>query len=147
MKIKRQITNNAKGFTLVEILVSITILSIIVVTFLTFFIQSAKTNASSVNMLDATYVAQSQMEEVYNLSTNVNYNQVKNELEGMGYTSTESGSEVIAAANIDEYTIRIRLDKPDEDDLGNIVIEVKDKTGKIKAKMETTIKWPKAEGV
>lgn len=142
----RQIKHSSHGFTLVELLVSITILSIIVVTFLTFFIQSAKTNASSEDMLDATYVAQAQMEEIYNLSTKLIYSQVKSELDRMGYTSTDSKIGINASKIADEYEVMIRLHKPGEDHLGNVLTEVKDKTGKVRAKMQTTIKWQRTEG-
>jgi len=59
---------NEKGLTLVEILASITILSIIIVSLLSMFIQSSRSNQYSENILNATYVAQSQLEEIINLS-------------------------------------------------------------------------------
>jgi prepilin-type N-terminal cleavage/methylation domain-containing protein len=58
--------NYEKGLTLIEILISISILSIILVTFLTFFTQSANVNKTSKNIGDATYVAENCMEEISN---------------------------------------------------------------------------------
>lgn len=60
---------NEKGLTLVEVLASIVILSLIVVTFLTFFINSARTTEISQENLDASFFAQQYMEEVYNIVT------------------------------------------------------------------------------
>ncbi|MEH7176393.1 type IV pilus modification PilV family protein [Neobacillus vireti] len=56
---------NEKGMTLIEILASIVILSIIVVSLLSFFVQTARSNNVSKNIMDATYVAENEMEEVY----------------------------------------------------------------------------------
>lgn len=60
---------NEKGLTLVEVLASIVILSLIVVTFLTFFINSARTTEISEENLNASFIAQEYMEEVYNIVT------------------------------------------------------------------------------
>ncbi|MEH7276289.1 prepilin-type N-terminal cleavage/methylation domain-containing protein [Neobacillus vireti] len=57
---------NEKGFTLVEILTSIVILSIIIVSLLTLFVQSSRINNYSKGMMEATYIAESSMEEINN---------------------------------------------------------------------------------
>jgi prepilin-type N-terminal cleavage/methylation domain-containing protein len=57
---------NEKGLTLIEVLASIVILTIIGVSLLTFFVQSARSNNLSKTILDATYVAQTQIEEINN---------------------------------------------------------------------------------
>lgn len=59
---------NETGLTLVEVLASIVILSLIVVTFLTFFINSARTTEMSEDTLDASFFAQKYIEEVYNIA-------------------------------------------------------------------------------
>ncbi len=68
------------GLTLVEVLASIVILSMIVVTFLTFFINSARTTKVSETMLDASYVAQEKMESIYFQSTLLTYQQLIDDL-------------------------------------------------------------------
>ena len=73
-----------KGITLIEILVAIVILGMIALSFIPLFIQSARTNSHSEEMIDATYVAQSFLEEIYFLSENPDIN-IKNELLNMGY--------------------------------------------------------------
>ena len=55
---------NEKGLSLIEILASTVILSIIIVSLLTFFVQSSKTNHYSKDIIDATYIAQNTVEEI-----------------------------------------------------------------------------------
>ncbi len=66
---REKIIGNEAGLTLVEVLASIVILSLIVVTFLTFFINSARTTEISKENLNASFIAQEYMEEVYNIVT------------------------------------------------------------------------------
>ncbi|RHW42724.1 hypothetical protein D1B31_03830 [Neobacillus notoginsengisoli] len=53
------------GVTLVEVLASITILFIIIVSMLPMFVQSTRSNSHSKTIMDATYVAAANMETVY----------------------------------------------------------------------------------
>ncbi|MFL2070942.1 prepilin-type N-terminal cleavage/methylation domain-containing protein [Marinilactibacillus psychrotolerans] len=57
-----------EGTTLIELIVAIAILSIVVTSFLIFFVQSSQTTQSSENITDATYLAQEEMEYLYHLS-------------------------------------------------------------------------------
>jgi type II secretory pathway pseudopilin PulG len=58
-----------KGLTLIEILASITILFIVIMSLLSFFVQSSRTNTTSKKIADATYVAEGCMEEISNSVT------------------------------------------------------------------------------
>ena len=58
-----------KGLTLIEILASLTILSIIIVSILAMFVQSSRVTNYSSNKIDATYVAESIMEQMTNVVT------------------------------------------------------------------------------
>lgn len=51
-----------EGMTLVEVLASIVLLSLIITTFLSFFIQAAKTNNRTDAINEATFIAQEQIE-------------------------------------------------------------------------------------
>lgn len=66
----KRYAKNESGLTLVEVLASIVILSLIVVTFLSFFINSARTTEISGDNLDASFIAQEYMEEIYNIVAN-----------------------------------------------------------------------------
>lgn len=57
--------SNEKGVTLIEIIISLAILMIIIIPFLTMFTHSTVTNSRSETMLDATFVAQRVMEDIY----------------------------------------------------------------------------------
>ena len=60
-KIKHSISGE-EGMTLVEVLASILLLSLIITTFLSFFIQAAKTNNRTDAVNEATFIAQEQIE-------------------------------------------------------------------------------------
>lgn len=63
IKINRHMKES--GLSLVEVLASIVILSLILITFTMMFLYSAKTGKTSENIIDATYVAQTEMEKIY----------------------------------------------------------------------------------
>ncbi|MEK4228865.1 prepilin-type N-terminal cleavage/methylation domain-containing protein [Solibacillus sp. FSL H8-0538] len=57
-----------KGISLIEVVASIVLISIILISFFGLFIQSAKTGKASEEIVDATYVAQQKMEFYFNFS-------------------------------------------------------------------------------
>lgn len=59
---------NDRGLTLIEVIASLVIISIILISLLGLFVQSKKTNVSSEGIHDATYEAQKAMEQLYTLS-------------------------------------------------------------------------------
>lgn len=59
---------NNRGLTLIEVIASLVIISIILISFLGLFLQSKKTNVSSEGIQDATYEAQKVMEQLYTLT-------------------------------------------------------------------------------
>lgn len=67
-KFLKKTVSDVKGFTLVEILVSVVILGILVAPFLSVFELSYKSNKSSNDISDATYIANQRMEYLYGLS-------------------------------------------------------------------------------
>src|SRR5699024_10249125 len=81
---------NENGLTLVEVLASVVLLTIIITIFLNVFIQSAKTNTTSEEVVDATYLAQTEMERIYSKSLETTYSERENAFENLGY-STLSG--------------------------------------------------------
>ena len=92
MKIKDRKQSN-KGFTLVEVLVAIVILSIIVVPLLSAFVVSAKTNAKARMTLRVTTLAQNIIEELkaYSLEESAaQYNGIGNAITGESMASYET---------------------------------------------------------
>ncbi|MDP4156046.1 MAG: hypothetical protein Q8929_10460 [Bacillota bacterium] len=59
--------SSEKGLTLIEILASVIILFILILTLIPMFVQSARTNNSSAKIMDATYLAESSMEMIENM--------------------------------------------------------------------------------
>lgn len=54
-----------RGISLVEVVASLVLITIILISFFSFFVQSKKTHVASESIVDATYIAQQEMEEVY----------------------------------------------------------------------------------
>src|SRR5690625_1535574 len=71
---------NQKGLTLIEVLVSIVIISIILLAILFVLLQIIRTNKTSQEIVNATYVAQKEMEEMYRVSQNEDFDAWINDL-------------------------------------------------------------------
>lgn len=117
-----------EGMTLVEVLASIVLLSLIITTFLSFFIQAAKTNNRTDAINEATFIAQEQIELLtYYAATKT----VEDTLELM---ETESNG----------FVIESNLTKKSNETLYTGTVEVS-KEGKAYAKMETRLSFRAAE--
>lgn len=73
-----------KGLTLIEVLVAIVLLGVIVVSFIPLFIQSTRINTQSKDMINATYVAQTLLEDIHFISRESD-DDFKIKLISMGY--------------------------------------------------------------
>ncbi len=88
-----------RGATLVEVIASFVILVILLVSFFTFFIQTKQTTKNSEEIVDATYIAQTEMEKIYRLSTNNSKSNAEISITkdinagGLGYTKECTGYE------------------------------------------------------
>ena len=65
---RRIIKCDENGISLIEVIASILLISIILISFYGMFIQSKKTNVTAESTGDATYFAQTEMEDIYQLS-------------------------------------------------------------------------------
>lgn len=136
---------NTKGLTLVEVLVSIILISIILFTFFSLFIHSAKTGKTSEEVVDATYLAQVEMERLYEVSRNGDFNygidEIVKSLLYKRLTSTNP-DEHIFARTIDGLYIKLKLKKHTYQGMNYLVIEVfEEENGPSRAKMETILEW------
>lgn len=127
MKVMKRKNNKIRwsdesGMTLVEVLVAIALISMIVTTFLSFFIQAAKTNNRTSDINRATFIAQAHLETL---------NQ---------YTSY---SEIEKAKLLDDqeeegFTIKTTMDKPEDNTTTLYLTKVTvTKGGKAYADMQT----------
>lgn len=142
-----QKTCKLKGMTLIEIIVSLALLAIVIVPFLTMIVNSTRTNRTSEDILDATYVAQSNMEELYSLSiSDDTFKQDLLQLSGNGFIET-----VIVTDKDYNYTkekdgfyvkIEIRGSKY-EGNLVKVLVKVYNNSamGKLESQMETILSW------
>ncbi|WP_079708358.1 type IV pilus modification PilV family protein [Paraliobacillus ryukyuensis] len=134
-----------KAMTLVEVLVSIMILSIIVVTFLTFFIQSRKTVNLSDDISDATYTAQTEVEYIYHLSETKDFDTALNDLK---VSDPDGDGEVQFTKEVDGEKVEVAMSTAKDsngnvidDKLKSVLVKVYDQSNKLKGQMETKILW------
>lgn len=134
--------SSQRGVTLIEILVSIIILSIIIISLLSMFVQSSRSNSVSKNVMDATYLAETEMEVMYNLinsstslaalSTPSGYTQKSKTISTAIYEKSVTGHNVVAEiTNETNPLVRIK-----------VKITNSNKT-KEEAKMELLLSWEK----
>lgn len=143
--------NEINGFTLVEVLASIVILSILLISFLLIFLQTMKTTNTSEDIIDYTYIAQTEMEKVYEL-TKEPYTDRNNAIATIGYSHVgeEDGWESLTMEASDDQVLTKISWKIDEDEEGTMEspltkfrIQVFDKNdlAKPKVQMENWLEW------
>lgn len=142
-KIKKQIMMEETGITLVEVIASIALLSVIMMLFFMVFSQFLNTSNKSEDIISATYVAQTEMEQLYQLSKTVSISEVEDKLLENGYINIGMIDEWIVFEKYEQYDIRIKLKLLDEEtNLEPVVIEVYDpSTSKLETKMESLFTW------
>lgn len=120
MKDKYNDNNSESGLTLVEILAGIVILALMILTIAVVFTQTARTNKASENILDATYVAQTELEHINNISKETNPE--LRDTEGYQQQPNEADWQIFhKQINNTNYFVEIRLkdaDTSDQDDHG-----------------------------
>lgn len=137
-----------KGFTLVEILVSIVLLGIIFTSFYGLLVQSAQTNTVSRTMIDLSYVAQNEFEAMKAKGQEPATKTRTQLIEELGYTYRQTVSvqgttwlEFQKEMPLDNRRIVLRLEnKPSS--LTRIIIEVfEEATIDSNTKLEGVLKW------
>lgn len=134
---------NSKGLTLIEILVSIILITIILSAFFSLFIQSARTGKTSEEVVDATYLAQTEMEKLYEISRDEDFtSSIKKIVETLDYTQPKS-DEYIFTKEINGLYIHLKLEKHFYPKMSYLIIEVFEQENgtRPRAKMETILEW------
>ena len=121
-----------EGMTLVEVLASILLLSLIITTFLSFFIQAAKVNNQTDTVNEATFIAQEQIELL------TYYSKTESVEESLKLIESESPS------TNSGFQIQSELFKKSGDTLYTGTVTVS-KEGKAYAQMETRLSFHTAE--
>ena len=136
------------GLTLVEVLASIVILTLLITTFLTFFLQSAKVNKTSEHIIDATYSAQTAMENIYELTLRTKYYERENAIEeavkNLGYVQEDTDPSIVFEGIHSDTgeRIKIRLKTTGNENMDHIIIEVYEGSDENpQAKMQNMLVW------
>jgi prepilin-type N-terminal cleavage/methylation domain-containing protein len=145
---------NEKGMTLIEVLASIVILSIIVVSLLTFFVQSSRTNSVSKNIISATYVAEKSLEEIYETISKTymlsdfitaNPNPAGFTLLSRTYDADSVPVKAIYEKNESTYYIKMELESAKNSPLVKVKVKVYTDSTDVntEAQMEMLLAWKK----
>lgn len=147
-KIKQKnILLNRKGMTLIELIVSMAILAIILVPFMNMFLQSTVTNKKSETILDATYVAQSNMENIYSISKSKTFIAGRSQLidnDGFIETGELTDNDYNYTKNVTGYFIKVQIMRIDgKGNLVKLLVKIYDNSSmsKLESQMETIIPW------
>lgn len=144
---------NEKGLTLIEVMVSIVILSIIVVSLLSFFVKSSHSTSLSNKMIDSTYIAQTNIEEINNWNksftpspgpTSDPVGEFKNFLVSKGYTNDSSCLNCLKKEQDNRFIhFQLKLADSTTKELGKVVVIVYENSTKTKkeAQMEMVLPW------
>lgn len=123
---KKKIQNEF-GISLIEVIASILILTIILISFFSLLIQSNRTNSLSESIADATYIAQMEMENLYTISEDKNnIDDFVEAIKSNGYTL--------------ESTNDFQCTNPDEIKYSNVYVFVKTDSQYPDFKKKITIK-------
>lgn len=147
-------TPSNKGLTLVEIIASLALLSIIILSIIPLFIHSAQANKNSKETMDATLLAQTELENIVNINDHAeqsNLEYMYDVILQKGYKKDET-CENCLGINKDGHYIIVQLknisknNHPNESPtLGKIVIKVYQNDQKLEqeSQMELVIPWKK----
>lgn len=123
-KLTKTIFIKESGVTLVELLASIFLLSVIVTTFFSFFVQAGRTNNKIDDMNEATFLAQEQLELITAYSEQLSVAETESKI-----ATTKNG-----------YTIQVTFEP--KGDLQAVIVIVS-KEEKALAQMETRLSFEK----
>src|SRR5690625_13072 len=146
MPSNNQFKINEHGFTLIEVLASIVLLAIILTSFGMIFAQALKTSNTYERIINHTYIAQREMERIYELSTKVSVEHRISEIkENKNYVQySDDGDWLLFKKEIVDEQVNIELRLKDEpSSLTRILIKVYDVKNleKPKVQMENLLEW------
>ena len=146
MKMRKKRMMDESGISLVEVVASMAILSLLLTTFLMMFIQSAKIAKSSENIIDATYIAQTEMERLYGVSLNTKYAERETKIVELGYLKKEQQGNYLTFEKIDIETgalIKVEVKHhPPYPNMTNVIVEVYESINTpLRAQMENILVW------
>ncbi len=141
--------HSEKGLTLIEILASMTILSGLIIFMLTMFVQSSRENTYSENVVNSTYLAQSNMETIENMiSSSAALADLITPMTNSGFKATTSGclSGTCYDKNSNGHYVFVQLTNTDTTNLtadAKVKIFKDNSRASQEAQMELILPWKK----
>lgn len=149
-KLKSRMRNES-GFSLIEVIISLVILTIILLSIFALIIQAMKTREVSENIIDATYIAQTEMENAFAVSNSSNFDEritsIQNQLNYPPPISTNGALIFRKTKIIENNEVIIQLELRNHSSLPNLtpiiikVFEVRNSEEKLTAQMENILAW------
>ena len=136
---KTSLINQDCGLTLIEVIASIVLISMILLSFMGMFLQSSKTITTSDDIINATYIAQKEMESIYKYRTAPTREALIDELNKQSTIPFVATNENTWLKQDNTIHIHLTLKKPDDLGLTPIIIKVLE-DGKEKSKIENRYK-------
>lgn len=132
-----------KGMTLIEVLVSLVILSIMIISVLPFFVQSSRTSNLSDNIVTATLLAETEMESIINMNTThpaQSLGEFANQILARGYERDYSCDSCYGMYK-DRYYVSLQLSDM-AGNLGKVILRIYDENkNRIASQMEMILSW------
>lgn len=146
MKTLKSLIKSNTGSIFVEILISLILISMVLLTFMSMFVTSAKVNRKSRDVLDATYSAQNLMEELYDLSLSKSLETTLNELQDSVLAESfleEIAGEQVILGKYDDKDIAITIKDTEDEKLSLVKVEVysDDTYTQSQAVMQSNLLW------
>ena len=146
MKTLKSLIKSNTGSIFVEILISLILISMVLLTFMSMFVTSAKVNRKSKDVLDATYSAQDLMEELYDLSLSKSLKTTLDELQNSILTDSfheEIADEQVILGKYDDKDIAITIKDTEDEKLSLVKVEVysDDTYTQSQAVMQSNLLW------
>lgn len=127
MKTLKSLIKSNTGSIFIEILISLILISMVLLTFMSMFVISAKVNRKSKDVLDATYSAQNLMEELYVLSLSKTLETTVGDLRSfiLSDSSYENlDDEEVIRGKYDDLDVAITIKDTEDEKLSLVKVEV-----------------------
>ncbi|MEK4384458.1 hypothetical protein MKZ25_01430 [Solibacillus sp. FSL W7-1464] len=140
------------GISLVEVVASLVLITIILISFFSFFIQSKKTHVTSESIVDATYMAQKEMEELYgfisasSLEWLIDPNNTQVTLNNMEFiydptdTACKNKCKKFLSVSNEEHYVQLAVNNKYHN-LVNVIVNVPKENGLNSVTMESIFRW------
>ncbi|MFF5993503.1 prepilin-type N-terminal cleavage/methylation domain-containing protein [Lysinibacillus sp. KU-BSD001] len=137
----KKLFRDDRGLSLLEVVASIVIIAIVCISFFSLLVQTNKTKVASSNTVDLTYYAQTELENIYTVTSN----NINTPISTFSYgpdISTVPDKKIFTKTD-NNMTYQMTLKQiSGNNELTGVIIEIKLNNGNASpAKMETIMRW------